>query len=109
MSELLNPSQSQRLLHHAMDTVGGAMLRLEQNAHCCMQDVASEYARPSVVRRPRIFPDGDQWCALLGDDLQSGVAGFGVTPEAACKAFDKEWAEGRAPAHEERGTTEEGE
>lgn len=31
----------------------------------------------------RIFPDGDQWCALRGPDLQEGVSGFGATPEEA--------------------------
>lgn len=31
----------------------------------------------------RIFPDGDMWCALIGPDLQEGVAGFGTTPEKA--------------------------
>ena len=31
----------------------------------------------------RIFPDGDMWCALIGPDLQEGVAGFGTTPEQA--------------------------
>lgn len=28
----------------------------------------------------RIYPDGDSWCALLGADLQEGVAGFGDSP-----------------------------
>ena len=31
----------------------------------------------------RIFPDGNMWCALIGPDLQEGVAGFGTTPEQA--------------------------
>lgn len=26
------------------------------------------------------FKDGDQWCALYGEDLQVGIAGFGNTP-----------------------------
>lgn len=26
------------------------------------------------------FKDGDQWCALYGEDLQAGIAGFGNTP-----------------------------
>jgi len=102
MNDLLNPAQSQ----YIVKCLSGAIQRAEQNAHCCMQDVAFEYVRPSVVRRPRVFPDGDQWCALLGEDLQSGVAGFGDTPEAACRAFDKKWTEGRAAAHEERDTKE---
>ena len=35
----------------------------------------SEYARPSVVWKPKLCVDGNQWCALLGDSLQEGVAG----------------------------------
>lgn len=52
---------------------------------------AYEQQRPCVLFRPKIYPDGNQWCALYGDDLQSGVAGFGDTPEKAMTAFDKEW------------------
>ena len=45
-----------------------------------------------------VFRDGDQWCALYGANIQDGVAGFGATPEAACKAFDEIWARGEAGA-----------
>ena len=53
----------------------------------------AEIARqqPSVLFRPRVFPDGDQWCALYGDDIASGVAAFGDTPQAAMTAFDAAW------------------
>jgi len=47
--------------------------------------------RPSVVWRPRLYRDGDQWCALYGENLQDGCAGFGDTPEEAMAAFDAEW------------------
>lgn len=53
--------------------------------------VGYEMARPSVIWRPRVFPDGNQWCALYGDNLQEGVAGFGDSPELACTAFDTAW------------------
>lgn len=46
---------------------------------------------PSVIYRPRLFIDGNQWCALYGDDLQNGVAGFGDTPGLAMAAFDRAW------------------
>lgn len=52
----------------------------------------AEHRRPSVLYRPEIYADGNQWCALLGPDLQTGVAGFGSTPAAAMDAFDKAWA-----------------
>jgi hypothetical protein len=43
---------------------------------------------PSTVFIPRVFPDGNTWCALYGDSLQEGVAGFGSTPHKAILDFD---------------------
>lgn len=54
-------------------------------------DINIAYTRPSAVFRPALSIDGNQYCALFGDDLQSGVAGFGDTPEAAMADFDKAW------------------
>jgi hypothetical protein len=52
------------------------------------QDAADEYMRPSVLFRPTLSRDGDQWCALYGENLAEGVAGFGETPAKAMWAFD---------------------
>ena len=52
---------------------------------------ACERNRPSVIWRPRVYRDGDQWCALLGKDIVEGVVGFGPTPEKATQEFDKAW------------------
>jgi hypothetical protein len=49
---------------------------------------------PSVLIRPRVFVDGDQFCALYGENLQEGICGFGNTPEEALEEFDKEWVKG---------------
>lgn len=54
-------------------------------------DINVAYTRPSTVYRPALSIDGNQYCALFGADLQSGVAGFGDTPEAAMADFDKSW------------------
>ena len=35
---------------------------------------------PKEVLLITVSLDGDQWCALLGDDLQEGIAGFGDSP-----------------------------
>ena len=56
-----------------------------------------EQRRPSVLFRPTLSADGDQWCALFGDNLQEGVAGFGETPEKAMLAFDIAWLNERTP------------
>jgi hypothetical protein len=44
--------------------------------------------RPSVLYRPALKIDGSKWCALYGDNLQDGVAGFGDSPGAAFADFD---------------------
>lgn len=38
----------------------------------------------------RIFKDGNQFCALHGDDMMSGIAGFGATPKEALDEFVSE-------------------
>ncbi len=58
---------------------------------------------PSVLYRPKLSIDGNQWCALYGDNLQDGVAGFGTSPEKAMKDFNKHWlVELDQPRTEER-------
>jgi hypothetical protein len=47
--------------------------------------------RPSNLYRPKLYIDGDKWCALYGENLQDGVAGFGKSPELAYLDFDNEW------------------
>lgn len=56
-----------------------------------VQIAAAEYERPSVQFRPSLSIDGDQWCALYGDNLQDGVAGFGDSPANAMWDFDRNW------------------
>lgn len=87
--------------------VGGAVEQAMRNANlshyaelACRsaQEAASEHMRPSVLFRPQLSADGSMWCALYGEDLQSGVAGFGETPALAMWAFDKAWLTERTPA-----------
>ena len=75
--------------------------RLASQAICTAADNAShEWQRaavnlncPFVRMRPKVFIDGDQWCALYGEDLQNGVCAFGDSPAAAEMAFDAAWYE----------------
>lgn len=60
----------------------------ERMSRIMYEDIACAYTRPSKVFSPKIYPDGDMWCCLLGDNIQEGVVGFGKTPELACKNFD---------------------
>ena len=57
-----------------------------------VREAAAEQCRSSVLFRPALSIDGDQWCALYGDDLQCGVAGFGYSPAEAMLDFDRQWA-----------------
>lgn len=50
----------------------------------------AEYARFAKLK-PRLFRDGDQWCVLFGNDLMTGIAGFGDTPHEAVIMWDKQW------------------
>ncbi len=59
--------------------------------------IEASMTAPHVLMRPTISLDGNQWCALYGADLMSGVVGFGDTPEEACADFDRVWREKRAP------------
>lgn len=54
------------------------------------EESAHEMQRYSVLLKPKLFKDGNQWCALYGDNLQEGVAGFGDTPHKAMLNFDTE-------------------
>jgi hypothetical protein len=46
---------------------------------------------PFNIYKPRMFMDGNMWCALYGDNLQDGVAGFGSSPAKAVEDFNKNW------------------
>lgn len=87
------------------------VIAMLHQAACLKSDAADaewkaalEAKRPFMLLRPRMFPDGSQWCALYGDNLQDGVAGFGDTPEKAAIQFDIEWLNARtsAPPEAER-------
>lgn len=61
---------------------------------CVQQDfsiTAADMRSPSVLMRPSISIDGNQWCALYGENLQDGVGGFGKSPAEAMTDFDKNW------------------
>lgn len=75
-----------------------AVLNAQWNAAVLAGQAEEHRQRPSALYRPAIYPDGNQWCALYGEDLQMGVAGFGDTPELACADFDKNFRGQTLPA-----------
>ena len=48
---------------------------------------------PPRLCNTRIYLDGNQWCCIRGLDIQSGVVGFGDTPEEAVEAFEQAWTD----------------
>lgn len=60
-------------------------------AGAAIQQAAAQYERPSAIYRPALSIDGNQRCALYGENLQDGVAGFGFSPAAAIYDFDMAW------------------
>ncbi|NKF57516.1 hypothetical protein GO299_04707 [Ralstonia solanacearum] len=68
-----------------------AVLNAQYNAAVLEQMGAEQRMRPAVLYRPGLCIDGNQWCALYGEDLQSGVAGFGDSPAEAMADFDANW------------------
>ena len=55
------------------------------------REVREMMTAPHVLMRPSLSIDGTSWCALYGDNLQDGVAGFGKSPEEAMIDFDRQW------------------
>ena len=60
-------------------------------AGAAIQQAVVQYGTPSAIFRPKIYIDGNMWCALYGDNIQDGVAGFGFSPSAAMFDFDVNW------------------
>ena len=56
-----------------------------------VMSILEDHRQPSILYRPSLSRDGDQWCALYGNDLQCSVAGFGKSPGKAMHDFDKNW------------------
>ncbi|MCM5682929.1 hypothetical protein M8A51_25685 [Schlegelella sp. S2-27] len=83
MSELLAPAWQQ----HVASTIA----HYAELSHAAIQSAAAQQERPSVLYRPAMSIDGNQWCALYGDNLQDGVAGFGASPSDAMHDFDRAW------------------
>lgn len=64
---------------------------VSDHSRTCYSNIQECMTEPSVMYRPALAIDGNQWCALCGADLQSGVAGFGDSPAAAMNDFNRNW------------------
>lgn len=82
----------ERVAYEALDISYAKAMLQEQIAA-----VGYEMVRPSVLYRPSISLDGNCYCALYGEDLMSGCAGFGETMADAMADFDQNWWKQKAP------------
>lgn len=81
------------------DSGYGVGWELDDDAgNALMARAATALERPHVLMRPKLYPDGNMWCALYGNDLATGCAGFGPSPAEAMADFDANWADMQASA-----------
>lgn len=73
--------------HMAMSAISHAA----DMAKISIQQAVYSYEQPSAIYRPKVYPDGDKWCALYGDNIQDGVCGFGDSPADATHDFNQCW------------------
>lgn len=107
---ILNDNRQAQIVRQVSAAIGEGVLLSDFHQSRIAEELveaARESCEPHALMRPRIYPDGDQWCALYGEDLQEGVAGFGVTPAAACLDFNTNWRTQRlnSKACEDCGST----
>ena len=74
-----------------MIELDGYTVQLMQEAARSQTEYWEQMARPSMMLKPALTMDGNQFCALYGENLQEGIAGFGNTSELAYRDFDKNW------------------
>lgn len=77
--------------HEHSQMAASAISHAAHMAQASWQEAAAEWQSPHVTMRPKLSIDGNQWCALYGDNLQDGVAGFGESPYLAMCDFDRAW------------------
>jgi hypothetical protein len=52
--------------------------------------ISAEMALVATLK-PSIYIDGDEWCVLLGENIQNGISGFGDTSYKAILNFNAEF------------------
>lgn len=70
----------------------GTLLTIEDSANITQHvfNMLASRLAPCVEQlKPRIFPDGNKWCCLYGENIQDGIVGFGDTPIQAVGDFEK--------------------
>lgn len=75
----------------------GGLSYIAQHVQQEVYRVSEAMTAPHVLMRPALALDGTMWCALYGENLMDGVAGFGETPAKAMAEFDAAWLNSSTP------------
>jgi len=51
--------------------------------------VKNKLKKNTKLNKPRLFLDEGAWCALLGNNLQDGICGYGDSPAEAMQDYEK--------------------
>ena len=82
---MLNNKDSQLLFHEL------SQHKFEEHKSAMRYLIGKEEFRLFETLKPKICRDGNQWCVLYGEDLQSGICGFGDTPMDAIGNWESQW------------------
>lgn len=75
---------------HSSMTANAICFEASRVGNCATEQILA-FSGPEFTLRPRLFIDENQWCALYGEDIQSGLAGFGDSPHLAMMDFNKNY------------------
>lgn len=86
---MLNQNDSSYVAVQAVNEMGFIREHLIES----IQIIRNELIRPSVIYKPKLSLDGNQYCFMLGENPMEGCVGYGSTVEEAARDFDKNWHE----------------
>jgi hypothetical protein len=81
-SDIMHPENKLMNMSNHLDAISVATLGIERKT-------AEHKGLWAVILKLVPFKDGDHWCVLYGDDIQSGIVGFGKSPIEAMYDFDQ--------------------
>lgn len=62
------------------------LLRFEEERY---QMYAQSVLNTFKILNPKLYKDGNEWCCLMGSNIQDGISGFGKSPFLAMADFRK--------------------
>ena len=88
-----NVDERRRHDSNARHTVDQTLIAIQEMDRYCSAHPNS----PAATRHPRLSIRGRTFVALLGRNIEQGIAGFGDTVQAALRAFDLQYSRSLTP------------